>query len=725
MNPHSNHALPQGSPLEIHEFSTGIDVKPTASGWESGGFTGVFMNSTLNPIPNAVSEAISNGAFKLAEGASSDSPAMVGREVSGYGEQWSVVAVVTRGKDDRGRPVSLYRYFLTPTVGAIEGILRWMMTRQIGVFDPFDSQILGQPHRTPWVHKDIPLQEHFRSLVSEETPIVIPATIACNPLVLNRFTQELQSSGGMAWAYNVAALERPEYFQAIYPMDAKAEGILRQAIVRSSASSPPMPGDTKIKTAIKACINGRVRLSHIETLEEALNNPQLDEKFWTKLLDKQGASQALNGPLYSSNTIYLLTLKAIITPSFLPTFLQWINQPKQLQSYYQESLKFQSGILNIVGKNPKKLPNISEHLERGICSLIPHLVKNPQMLDAASLLLGSSTGLWSNQYRKSLYSKLENDLDLMRRHTYGQKNLAFQATEYPEWKNFLGQLTPIWQFSNVKKKEYLPLAQLFEEAKTPKPAAFFYQVSKGEIHKSLFFKVSNREWQDQLFGIRIKRQMDLEDVIDIVFFANVNLGGIDMNRLTAILLFAVVFVLGAVGGSVISARSTDQAQETGRTLGRFAANQIQIESWEIFANHIDRTKPALEQLQENLDDNLDTFLRDNPQGSGLPEFVDLRKEGVFIHFLKEVLTKSSDDDAGANGELEEDSEEVKLVEYGQIQYDSMFEHKEYGDIFIRAVKAYQERNELPADGIIDAEGETIQQLQGDISAQLNPSATPE
>ena len=705
MNPHSNHALPQGSPLEIHEFSTGIDVKPTASGWESGGFTGVFMNSTLNPIPNAVSEAISNGAFKLAEGASSDSPAMVGREVSGYGEQWSVVAVVTRGKDDRGRPVSLYRYFLTPTFGAIEGILRWM-GRQIRVFDPFDSQIPGQPHRTQWVQQEIPLPDHFRSLVSGETPIVIPATVACNPLVLNRFTQELQSPGGMAWAYNVAALERPEYFQAIYPMDAKAEGILRQAIVRSSASSPPMPGDTKIKTAIKACINGRVRLSHIETLEEALNNPQLDEKFWTKLLDKQGASQALNGPLYSSNTIYLLTLKAIITPSFLSSFLQWINQPKQLQSYYQESLKFQSGILNIVGKKSEKIPNISKHLERGICSLIPHLVKNPQMLDAASLLLGSSTGLWSNQYRKSLYSKLENDLDLMRRHTYGQKNLAFQATEYPEWKNFLGQLTPIWQFSNVKKKEYLPLAQLFEEAKTPKLAAFFYQVSKGEIHKSLFFKVSNREWQDQLFGIRIKRQMDLEDVIDIVFFANVNLGGIDMNRLTAILLFAVVFVLGAVGGSVIADnRAYSQLQDTNdsldKKLEKIETNkQQELESWQKFEEHIQRTQPALEQLQENLTDNLDAFIRNPP-----PEFppeVTRDRGGVFIHLLKEVLELN-----------------------GNFQYTLMSQEKEHGDIFIRAVKAYQNRKGLKVDGIIDEEGATIQQLQGDISAQLNPSATPE
>jgi hypothetical protein len=641
---------------------------------------------------------------------------MVGREVSGYGEQWSVVAVVTRGKDDRGRPVSLYRYFLTPTVGAIEGILRWM-GRQIRVFDPFDSQIPGQPHRTQWVHQEIPLPDHFRSLVSGETPIVIPATVACNPLVLNRFTQELQSPGGMAWAYNVAALERPEYFQAIYPMDAKAEGILRQAIVRSSASSPPMAGDTKIKTAIKACINGRVRLHHIETLEEALKNPQLDEKFWTKLLDKQGASQALNGPLYSSNTIYLLTLKAIVTPSFLSSFLQWINQPKQLQSYYQESLKFQSGILNIVGKNPKKLPNISEHLERGICSLIPHLVENPQMLDAASLLLGSSTGLWSNQYRKSLYSKLENDLDLMHRHTYGQKNLAFQATEYPEWKNFLGQITSIWQLANIKKKEYLPLAQLFEEAKTPKLAAFFYQVSKGEIHKSLFFKVSNREWQDQLFGIRIKRQMDLEDVIDIVFFANVNLGGIDMNRLTAILLFAVVFVIGGVGGSMISDSSSNPVspppeEEVSAENTEAPGDKSDSDSDE--AGGLKTTRETLTGLETTLTEKIQDYINEI-FSENAPEELKPNTRTVFAHFLKEVLG------------LEE------TFQYGLfIDGDTT---DEQNTSFIRKVRDYQqtkkeekpelqESQNISVDGIIGPS--TSQQLQEDISAKLKkPSATSE
>ncbi|MDV7394892.1 hypothetical protein RZS08_26140, partial [Arthrospira platensis SPKY1] len=52
-------------------------------------------------------------------------PAIVGRQVGGY----SVVAVVSRGRDDRGRSVSLYRYFWCEGKDYIEAILRMMISR--------------------------------------------------------------------------------------------------------------------------------------------------------------------------------------------------------------------------------------------------------------------------------------------------------------------------------------------------------------------------------------------------------------------------------------------------------------------------------------------------------------------------------------------------------------------------------------------------------------------
>ena len=97
-------------PVEIHEFSTGITPEQLADGrWVSRGFTGRYMNSTLKEIPYAVERAIANKDFAVAEGASSQEPTTIGRQV----DEWSVIAIVTRGQDEKGRGASFYRYFLT------------------------------------------------------------------------------------------------------------------------------------------------------------------------------------------------------------------------------------------------------------------------------------------------------------------------------------------------------------------------------------------------------------------------------------------------------------------------------------------------------------------------------------------------------------------------------------------------------------------------------------
>ena len=88
-------------PIEIHEFSTGIRPETTSDGgWVSRGFTGQYMNMTRESIPDVVERSIRNREFALTEGASSNSPAIIGRVVGIDENVWSVVAVVTRGRDD-------------------------------------------------------------------------------------------------------------------------------------------------------------------------------------------------------------------------------------------------------------------------------------------------------------------------------------------------------------------------------------------------------------------------------------------------------------------------------------------------------------------------------------------------------------------------------------------------------------------------------------------------
>ena len=115
--------------IHIHEFSTGIlvDGTGTAGEWRSRGFSGEYMNSTLATIPTPVQLAIKNREFAVSEGASSQNPAIIGREVEYHGEAWSVIAVVTRGMDERGRGASLYRYFLCQERGKLPDLVSWYM----------------------------------------------------------------------------------------------------------------------------------------------------------------------------------------------------------------------------------------------------------------------------------------------------------------------------------------------------------------------------------------------------------------------------------------------------------------------------------------------------------------------------------------------------------------------------------------------------------------------
>lgn len=140
--------------IQIHEFSTGIRPERTADGgWVSLGFTGQYMNATIDPIPHAVLRSIANKEFAVAEGASSDEPAIIGRVVPGGEESdWSVVAIVTRGRDEKGRSASFYRYFLCEGdkgTSNLWRILCWIEDYQLRigempVFQPFDFKEVGQ-----------------------------------------------------------------------------------------------------------------------------------------------------------------------------------------------------------------------------------------------------------------------------------------------------------------------------------------------------------------------------------------------------------------------------------------------------------------------------------------------------------------------------------------------------------------------------------------------------
>jgi|LakMenE01Jun11ns_1017448.scaffolds.fasta_scaffold9887364_2 hypothetical protein len=130
--------------IEIHEFSTGIEIQGTPDNWWSQGFIG-YMNSTLQEIPAEIQHSISNRLFEVGYSNATNNPAIIAREVEEKGDAWSIVAVVTRAKDEKGRTISVYRYFLTQGLGQINDLLTYQQINKL-VFDPFDHQEVGKPH---------------------------------------------------------------------------------------------------------------------------------------------------------------------------------------------------------------------------------------------------------------------------------------------------------------------------------------------------------------------------------------------------------------------------------------------------------------------------------------------------------------------------------------------------------------------------------------------------
>ena len=264
--------------IYIHEFSTGIQAEETTDGgWVSRGFTGEYMNKTIDPIPRVVQEAISNRDFAVAEGASNDEPAFIGREMSGYGEEWSVIAIVTRGKDDRGRSASVYRYFLSEGLDNLPAIWNWLQSEKANgrkiffqPFDPyFDTKTLASPHQSPQEEFPYPkkLPDDLRDLLDGSIPIFIPHDSSYPPTMLNKVAEEIRTENQLiAWAYNVEALEEPRGFQVIQPASSRAEDLLKRAIASKPNSPAPISGERAIISAINGLVKrDRVKPEQVET----------------------------------------------------------------------------------------------------------------------------------------------------------------------------------------------------------------------------------------------------------------------------------------------------------------------------------------------------------------------------------------------------------------------------------------------------------------------------
>ncbi|MDM3854914.1 MAG: hypothetical protein PT120_08420 [Aphanizomenon gracile PMC649.10] len=541
--------------IEIHEFSTGIHFQQRVNGWVSLGFTGQYMNATINPIPTVVERSIANQEFALTEGSSTENPAIIGRIVGSGDDVWSVMAVVTRGQDEVGRSAAFYRYFLCEGDHNLRSILSWWEQNQKPRFNPLDFK--GTPHsyiREPRQPEVNPENESL-PLHQLEPIVLLPENqsdlFTLNILAMKKM-KECKNGLPVAWAFNVEALEKPERFQVIQPASQRAYDGLKRAIANAAQVVSAINIDeAALKSAIRSLMNSStVKPEAVQEIVKGLENKDVTADYWESLFNAQGAEKAIKQKIYSSQMVRLITLRAMVIPESLPQFLAWLNiqSGKKPDENQTVSLDFQKAIR---ASFPK------EQLTKGIRYLLLNLLNKKISVDSLCWLLMIDGSAWVYAQRQFI-TDIQDDLQLIYDHfssprtsskssSYTDPNSVLtSSSSFPpqndsqfhhvqppikkdSWQDNFKYQKQIWanlinswqgiQQGYYKIEEYQPLAELFENFRQYELAAYFYQVSDGIVDKDLYYEVANQQHRRSpvVFGVEIEPKKNLIDhVLDFI-----------------------------------------------------------------------------------------------------------------------------------------------------------------------------------------------------------------
>ncbi|MBE9017085.1 hypothetical protein IQ272_13250 [Chroococcidiopsidales cyanobacterium LEGE 13417] len=698
--------------IQIHEFSTGIRAERTADGgWVSLGFTGQYMNATIDPIPHAVQRSIANKEFAVAEGATSDEPAIIGRVVSGSEESdWSVIAIVTRGRDEKGRSASFYRYFLyegDKRVNNLWKILGWIENYQqlhngeMPVFNPFDTKEIEQPNLCPSFTPpqiDLP-PETENLLIDSSTPILIPPDSEYTLQVVSRLANKKVINDGnnqlVSWAYNVEALEQPGRFFIVRAASDRAYELLQKAKLSIPQATTLDVDEQAIKSAIKGLINSsRVKLEYVQAIAEPLGNTEIPESYWKEIFDGQGANNALKQGIYSPQMVRLLTLRAIVIPEALVDYLAWLEKGSKQNENSTISSEFQSQIRNYLSQISATVPNLDIRIIEGIRLLLPQLLTQKVSVDIVYQVFTTTNGLWA-KFHDRVIQDIEHDLQLMSKFARSSQDLDFKLTEQ-SWQKIWEELKKYWQIrSCVPQEKYQAFAKLFEQLGYSKLSVIFYHIGLGKVPKNIFFQVRPNGWQCNLYGIGVEREITIPEFLWLVIL---KIGSIEVRVPFVIILTILSLVLGLAGGKfLLAGSSTTQPTEavTPNNQGSTASTpskdkpsetseeqSIQNPKKQKAVTQFETTKRSIKTFVEKLskDDDFQRLIREE---------------------IKTVFQKSDLSDEIFKNTSGDKTEELK---------------------WINAIYSYQKakfnNDEAKADGIIKDNGDTIQKLKQDIVKKL-------
>ncbi|MFL0659552.1 hypothetical protein AB7294_07590 [Cylindrospermopsis raciborskii UAM/DH-MRr] len=548
---------------EIHEFSTGIHFEQQGNSWIWIGFTIKYMNSTMGEeIPKVVERSIANEEFALAEGSSTEKPAIIARILGSGNDIWSVIAVVTRGRDEVGRSAAFHRYFLCRGDHKLRVILAWWEQNNRPTFNPLDQQDEGTPHifegkipQPPDLEQILPLfkvqtkpqvgtgevpipspleqpfteeqpsdlqtepQVEEYSLFQQLSPIVLEPNVqydlyTINVLAINKWNS-CKNGLPVCWAFDVEALVKPERFQVIKPASQKARDGINRAIAAGSRviRNAVNIDEAALKSALRSLANSsQVKPESVETIVDGLNNKDVTREYWYSLFNAQGTDRAIKENIYSPQIVRLMTLRALVIPETLPEFLQWLNIQKgsNVDGNQRVSLELQKKIQPLFPK---------EKIGAGITYLLPSLLAGKISVDGLCWLLAKSGGdtIWAygrNQFINNIKYDLQLIYNYYSKPIVGPFNESTLECGAEAWKSLINRWQDIRRMYK-KCEKYRPLAQLFERFKECNLAGYFYQVSNGFVKKDLFYEIAEAQNRPSpvIYGLGIEKELTLEDII--------------------------------------------------------------------------------------------------------------------------------------------------------------------------------------------------------------------
>ncbi|WP_346294242.1 hypothetical protein [Sphaerothrix gracilis] len=742
------------SSVEIHEFSTGITPeKLPDGGWVSRGFTGNYMNSTLVEIPRVIYRSIANKDFAVSEGAASDVPTVIGRDI----ESWSVIALITKGRDEKGRAASFYRYFLTQSDEGLSRLLAFIEERQKQgqsfTFDPFDFVEVNRPHTVSQQVFNTHPDHRGTTDPCQEIPCVLDRRQSCDPVFVNQLATSCSQSSGQpaAWAFNVEALEKPRRFQVIYPASDAAYQRIRQSILAiPKAVSSSSVDEQAIKTALKSLINSsqtkpehlRILLATIDFVASASSNI-VSKEFWNSLFNSQGAENAIRQKIYSSPMTRLLTLRAIVLPKTLFNFLEWISQiPDTTQRQEQEnvSLNLQNQVVQLFESST----SLQELALIGSDFLLSSSFTGNAHLEEIAWLINSSDGFW----QKSLKKQAEETKHFASQFNYqrGMRVSAHYAAQLnitDTWKKIVSGFRILTPPKITNDPKYINIGNFFLYLREPVLAACCYQSGRGLVPPQIYDEASKYpEFNNgRPYGLQfpLSREKTLFEKFSSFLLAPTSIAVIIVLSVATLAYIFGPSAIDSLRNILSPAEEEVSAEEENSPEGEISESTIyQGAQAEAEPLEEDELIPETALPEE---DYLDVATTDF--GSiAVPAIQILVNEIISMHSSQEALPDTGEGDIhslDSTGEEEAIKElatillgrEVTPQELEGLEYSSILQTSQSPSIqpivverWIAMFSSYQSRQGLTADGYLENEGDTFQRLKQDLIMSIQNSSIP-